>query len=92
MHVVGHCLAPSVELVSVDEASREGVILLELEVARSLVITKHASNGQVFRPSIEDHSHRLTLGRTHIESSEIDRIVFTVQRNLQLQVITHVFT
>lgn len=87
MHIVGHCLASLVLLVSSYEATREWIVLLELIVSSSLIITEHRSDGQILRASVEDNFSRLTLWRAHVDCTEINGIVSTVQWNLELQVI-----
>lgn len=87
MHIVGHGLASLVLLVPSYEATRKWVVLLELVVSSSLVITEHRRDGQILRASVKDNSSRLTLGRAHMNGAEVHGIVSTVQWNLELQVI-----
>ena len=88
MHIVSHSLASLVHLISLNETSGKWVIFLEFVISCSLVITKNTSNGKVFTTGIKDDSSWLTLWRSHVNSTEIDGIVFAVEWNLKLEVIS----
>lgn len=87
VHVVGHGLAALVRLISLDEAAGERIVLLELVVAGKIVITENTGDGEVLRASIEDNSGGLTNRSTHVNGTEVDGVVSTVEGHLQLQVI-----
>ena len=88
VHVVGLGFAPLVHLVSLHEASVQGVVLFELEVTRSAVVAQHTGDGQVFRASVEHHLGGLTHWRSHPDRAKVDSIVPAVKRHLKSQVVS----
>ena len=74
-------------LIPLDESTREWVILLEFIIAGSLIITKHTSDSQVLRSSIEYDAGFLTLRRSHMDGTQINCIISAIKWDLKLKVI-----
>lgn len=74
-------------LIPLHKAAGEWVVFLEFIVARSLVIAKHTGDREVLRSGIEDHSSWLGNWRSHVDGTEIDGVVPTVERHLELKII-----
>lgn len=86
MHVVSLALAALVQLVSLHEGAGQRVELLELKLARGLVVAERRRHGEVLRASVEDDVRRLRLGRPHIDRAHVHSVVAAGQRHLQRQV------
>jgi len=78
MHVVGHCLASLMLLVSLHEAALNWIILLEFIVSSGFIVTENGGDGQVLRTSIEDNSSWLRNWGSHENCSEINGIVLAI--------------
>lgn len=87
MHVVSLSPAPLAQLVPLHERAREWVVLLELEVARGLIVAEGTRDRQVLRPGIEDDAGWLTDWRAHVDSTHVDGIVPARQGHLQRQIV-----
>lgn len=83
VHVIGLSLASLVHLISFDKSTIQWIVLLELEVTWSGIITQHTGDCEVLRPSIEDNLSWLTCWGSHIHCSEVNGVVSTVQWHLQ---------
>ena len=88
MHIVSHSLASLMHLITLNETSGKWVVFLKLVISCSLVITENTSDGKVLTTGIEDDSSWLTLWRSHVNSTEVDGIVFAVEWNLKLEIIS----
>ena len=87
VHVVRLGPAPLAQLVPLHERAREWVVLLELEVARGLIVAEGTRDRQVLRPGIEDDAGWLTDWRAHVDSTHVDGIVPARQGHLQRQIV-----
>ena len=61
MHIVSHCLASLVHLISLNETSGKWVVFLKLVISCSFVIAKNTGDSKVLTTGIEDDSSWLTL-------------------------------
>lgn len=86
MHVVSLTLATLIQLVSLDERAGERVELLELKVARGLIVTEGRSNSEILRSSVEDEVGSLRLRRSHVDLAHVHSIIAAVEWDLELQV------
>lgn len=88
VHIVSHCLASLVHLISLNETSGKWVVFLKLVISCSFVIAKNTGDSKVLTTGIEDDSSWLTLWRSHVNSTKIDGIVLTIEWDLKLEVIS----
>lgn len=88
MHVVGHSLASSMHLISLDKATLKRIIFLELVISGCFIIAKNRGDSKVFRTSVKNNSCRLWCWRSHPNSSKINSVISAVQWNLQLQIVS----
>jgi len=88
VHVVGHGFASLVHLVSLNETALKGIVLFEFVVSCGFIVTQNGGNSEIFTTSIENNSCGLRRWRTNEDSTEINGIVLTVERNLELKIIS----
>ena len=86
MHVISLTLATLIQLVSLDERAGERVKLLELKVARGLIVTERRRDSKILRSSVEDEVGRLRVRRSHVDLAHVHSIIAAVKRDLELQV------
>jgi len=87
VHVISLGLASLVQLITLDEGAGQWVELLELEVARGLVVAKRRGNSQIFRASIKNDVSGLTDGGSQPDSSHIHSIVSAHEGHLKAHII-----
>jgi len=82
VHIVSHCFASFMVLISLDETTLKWIVFLKLEISCGFIITQNRSNGQIFRTSIKDNSSWLTYWRAHEHSSKINGVIPAVEGHL----------
>jgi len=91
MHVVGGRLASLVKLVTLHERPWNWVILLEFEIARSLVVAEGTSDSEILWSCVKYNPGGLTDRRAHPDRTHVDGVVPAGQGHLKLEVIFVIF-